>query len=206
MAPKVTEEYREEQRSKLINNALQCFSDNGYESTSVDDIVRLTGVSKGMFYTYFPSKEEMFLALVSERTESFFKQMESVFAEISGAWEKLRYLLEVYRAPLRDDQRQWLSVFLEFFISTSRYESRMDFMHRRYHRFIGLLENVIEAGKSTGEFSSDIDSKAVSALYWALCDGLYLHRSQLAQLEDNDEVYHTAIEMVYRLVTNNPIS
>ncbi|QQE79765.1 TetR/AcrR family transcriptional regulator [Alicyclobacillus sp. SO9] len=206
MAPKVTKEYRDERRSELLKSALQCFSDNSYANTTIDDIVRLTGVSKGMFYTYFSSKEEVFLALVMERTERFLEQIESVFSAMPNAWDRLRYLLEVYREPLRYDQRQWISVFLEFFLSTSRNESRMDFMQRRYNRLIKLLENTVNEGKATGEFRHDVDSTAVSTLYWALCDGLHLHRSQLTQLEDNDEVYRTAIDMMHRFVTNAPMS
>jgi AcrR family transcriptional regulator len=202
MAPKVSKEHREKRRSDLLQSALVCFSEHGYEDTTMDDIVRSAGVSKGMLYTYFSSKEEVFLALISDRTDVFFDQMESAFEKRSSAWEKLRYLLH-RTTPMHNESRKWISVYLQFFLSTSRHESRSAFMHQRYERFIDVLANVVEEGKRTGEFREDLDAKKVSALYFAVCDGLHLHFSQLTQLPDNEEVYSSAIDMVHRFVAKD---
>lgn len=205
MSPKVSDEHREQRRSELLRSALECFSERGYEGTTVDDIVGWAGVSKGMLYNYFKSKEEIFFALIDDRTDAFFEQMSTVFQSLPGAWEKLKYLLDLYsKTPLRDDSRKWVSVYLEFFLATSRSPSRTEYMHQRHVRFTELLKVVVDEGKRTGEFRSDIDSTSVSAMYWALCDGMHLHLSQLPQLDGYDEVYQTAIRMLYRFVINHP--
>jgi AcrR family transcriptional regulator len=205
MSPKVSDEHREQRRSELLKSALECISERGYERTTVDDIVRWAGVSKGMLYNYFKSKEEIFFALIDDRTDAFFEQMSTVFQSLPGAWEKLHYLLDMYsKTPLRDDSRKWVGAYLEFFLTTSRSPSRTEYMQQRHERFVQLLKVVVDEGKRTGEFRSDIDSSSVSALYWALCDGIHLHLSQLPQIDDYDEVYRTAIHMLYLFVVNNP--
>lgn len=46
-------------RDYVVATALQMFSDQGYEQVSVDDIIEKTGISKGTFYHYFKSKDEI---------------------------------------------------------------------------------------------------------------------------------------------------
>ena len=53
-------------RQKILDAAVQVFSRKGYHDTRVDDIVRESETSKGAVYFHFPSKEQIFLALVDE--------------------------------------------------------------------------------------------------------------------------------------------
>ena len=47
---------KEERRDQLIQAAITCFGEKGYYETSMDDIVREAGLSKGALYWYFKSK------------------------------------------------------------------------------------------------------------------------------------------------------
>lgn len=53
-------------RQKILDAAVQVFSRKGYHDTRVDDIVTESETSKGAVYFHFPSKEQIFLALVDE--------------------------------------------------------------------------------------------------------------------------------------------
>jgi len=53
-----------ETRDRILEAAAKVFSSKGYHDTRVDDIVRDSNTSKGSFYFYFPSKHDIFLALV----------------------------------------------------------------------------------------------------------------------------------------------
>ncbi len=57
-ARKLTSRGRD-RRFALINTATQLFAKQGYHPTSVQDIVEALGVGKGVFYWYFPSKDEL---------------------------------------------------------------------------------------------------------------------------------------------------
>src|SRR3954467_10067507 len=56
----------QERRRQLMAYAATCFSEQGYHPTSVAEIVQGLGVGKGVFYWYFPSKEELFLEILKE--------------------------------------------------------------------------------------------------------------------------------------------
>lgn len=55
---------KEATRQRIVEAAIEVFAEKGYHDTAVDDIVRQSQTSKGAFYFHFPSKKEIFLALV----------------------------------------------------------------------------------------------------------------------------------------------
>lgn len=58
--PKLTPRREELRRQLIVEAAARCFLHSGYGATTVDDVCREAGVSKGGLYTYFKSKEALF--------------------------------------------------------------------------------------------------------------------------------------------------
>src|SRR5579871_4751899 len=56
----------EETRERILDAALNVFSNKGYHDTRMDEIVEEPDTSKGAIYFYFPNKERLFLALVDQ--------------------------------------------------------------------------------------------------------------------------------------------
>lgn len=54
----------EQTRTEIIQAALTCFAESGYEHASVAQICQQAGVSKGAFYHHFPGKQALFLVLM----------------------------------------------------------------------------------------------------------------------------------------------
>src|SRR5216117_1064149 len=57
---------RKARRAQLLESALEVFVSQGYHSTAMDDIAERAGVSKPVLYQHFPSKLELYLALLDE--------------------------------------------------------------------------------------------------------------------------------------------
>lgn len=53
-------------KQKVIEHAFELFTTKGYQSTSIQDILDKSGISKGTFYNYFSSKQEIFIASIIE--------------------------------------------------------------------------------------------------------------------------------------------
>lgn len=64
-------------KERLLESAKRLFSQKGYYATSVEDIVASAGFSKGAFYFYFKSKEELFKSLVEEMHLNIVKRLEN---------------------------------------------------------------------------------------------------------------------------------
>jgi AcrR family transcriptional regulator len=61
------EESRQQTRARLMEAAVQVFSQRGYQAATVDEIAEAAGYSKGAVYSNFSSKEELFLELLDQR-------------------------------------------------------------------------------------------------------------------------------------------
>jgi AcrR family transcriptional regulator len=71
----------EERESRILDAANELITHYGYDKTTVDDIARLAGVSKGAVYLHFKSKEALFEALLLRESE---RVMEDMFARIEA--------------------------------------------------------------------------------------------------------------------------
>ena len=58
------EAVREQRRAEILDAALQVFAEKGYHGTAVSDVVKAAGVARGTFYSYFDSKDAIFLELL----------------------------------------------------------------------------------------------------------------------------------------------
>lgn len=53
-------------RNAILTAARECFRENGYDNSTIRDIVRRTGLAAGTFYNYFSSKQDIFAALLTD--------------------------------------------------------------------------------------------------------------------------------------------
>ena len=174
--PKVSDAYKEEKRAALLDAALYCFANKGYEATTIDDIVRHAKVSKGAIYNYFKSKEEIFLQILEDRNQAFFDGIRARFESIPDATSKLRHLLGHLRSlPVDPDHRRYGLVHVEFWLYATRQPELEALIERQYSTFTELYQEIINEGKESGEFRADLDSAATSSLLLALRDGVHLH-------------------------------
>ena len=69
MSPRTSkqfEEIRENKRTQILYAAIECFANSGYHAVSISDLARHAGISKGLMYNYFSSKEELLKAIFNE--------------------------------------------------------------------------------------------------------------------------------------------
>lgn len=79
---------------ELLAAALDLFVEKGFAATRVDEVAALAGVSKGTLFLYFPSKEELFKAVVREHISGRFSQWNDEIEEFDGSsQDMLRYCL-----------------------------------------------------------------------------------------------------------------
>jgi AcrR family transcriptional regulator/predicted N-acetyltransferase YhbS len=88
----------ERTRSTILECAAAAFARDGYDGTSLNDVVRGSGLTKGAFYFHFASKEELALAVFRHKQEQF---LERAAAETSDRPDALAELAALLRARVR---------------------------------------------------------------------------------------------------------
>ena len=85
----------QEGKDKILQAALALFAEQGFHTTSVRQIAEAAGVSKGLTYNYFESKEKLLLAIIDQASEDMFEVAENMFS--GGDYQKtLGHFLDQY--------------------------------------------------------------------------------------------------------------
>ncbi len=82
---------------ELLDAALEIFVEKGFAATRVEDVARQAGVSKGTVFLYFPSKEELFKAVVRENIAGGLNEWKEEFPQFQGSTqEMLRHVMQTW--------------------------------------------------------------------------------------------------------------
>jgi AcrR family transcriptional regulator len=155
-------------KRELVDAAIDLFAEKGYENTSVDDIINKVGVTKGAFYYYFKSKEQVMEEFDEILVEPEVKAFDQALSDstLSPA-EKLSLAVSQPLSEIPELNQRDQKAFRAF-----RSVGNAKFYHKHNQfletRFIPLYRRIIEAGISAGAFS--LPSPADTA--W-LCLTLY---------------------------------
>ncbi len=196
MSPKVTEEYKQVVREEILQAAEDLFARKGYHETSMDDIVKESGLSKGAIYGYFDSKQEIFLALSDKCMESELGAIRSIFSPNDSASKKLEKSAEIHFDGI-EGSIEVCKMNLEWWIESPRVESlhhKMESHYKMVHKFIAEM---ISEGIKKGEFRQDIDPDALSSIIHAAINGLLLHRATTGQDFDWQKIRSTFLTVVF---------
>ncbi len=90
----MSDNFTPDTRERILEAAVKVFATKGYHDAKVDDIVAESNTSKGSFYFYFPSKQDIFLAL----TDAFADLLE---ARLTQAMAKEKHGLQQMNAALK---------------------------------------------------------------------------------------------------------
>jgi AcrR family transcriptional regulator len=72
---------KEARPGEILGAALTCFAEHGFAATRLDDVAHRAGVTKGTLYLYFPNKEELFKAVVSQALVPNLERGEALIGE-----------------------------------------------------------------------------------------------------------------------------
>ena len=88
------QEIRAIRESQIREAAATQFAHKGYVGTRIEDITEATGISKGLIYHYFGSKEALFTVLIERAAKGTLGLYEAAGARSGTAVERLRWLIE----------------------------------------------------------------------------------------------------------------
>jgi TetR/AcrR family transcriptional regulator len=96
--PHARRERRKEARpGELLDAALDLFVEKGFAATRSEEVAARAGVSKGTLFLYFPSKEELFKAVVRENMSGRFAEWQEEFETFEGTTaDMVRYCMRVW--------------------------------------------------------------------------------------------------------------
>lgn len=166
-------------KRKIVSAAWRLFYEQGYENTTVEEIIAASGTSRGSFYHYFSGKDAL-LGSLSFMFDEKYEELLLVMDKSMNAYDKLLFLNRELFAMIEDEiSLDLLARMYSAQLITTGEKHLMDH-NRIYYR---LIRQIAAEGQEKGELRDDISANEVAKLYalcergllydWCLCSGSY---------------------------------
>ncbi|MCQ2430207.1 MAG: TetR/AcrR family transcriptional regulator [Clostridia bacterium] len=166
-------------KKKIVSTAWKLFYRQGYDNTTVDDIVYESGTSKGSFYHYFSGKDAL-LSTLSYLFDEKYEELTDALTPEMSCMDKLLFLnRELFRLIEDTIAIDLLAQLLSSQLITRSEKHLLDH-NRTYYK---LLRTIIQEGQQSGELTSAASVSDIVKAYalferalmydWCLCDGEY---------------------------------
>ncbi|MBI3301606.1 MAG: TetR/AcrR family transcriptional regulator [Deltaproteobacteria bacterium] len=160
---------RELVEEEIIRVATECFSERGYQATTIEEIAARVEISRVTFYTYFKSKEELLQTIFDRSLSAYQQGLEAILAADLPRREKLRRVVAHQVASLTADQPAIRVFFSEEKTLPPQLGQHVQEVHRKIDR---LLEREIARGIDRGEII-DVDPRLLMYAFTGMCNWLY---------------------------------
>jgi len=174
-------------RLMILQKAFELIYVKGYQTTSIDEIIATTKVTKGAFYYHFKTKDEMGLAIINEilkptLTNSFIEPLQTEENPLEAIYNLMDNLLM---------KNEFLKV--EYGCPASNFTQEMTPWNSEFNKALNELTQewtkaitaTIERGKKNGAIRKDVNAKQVTIFvmsgYWGI--------RNLGKLENSKKVY-----------------
>jgi len=169
-------------RDRLIQAALRLFATRGYYNTSIADILRESGITRGSLYHHFPSKEDLAYAAIDEGlqvavtqgTRKYLQTNEHPIDRLSKAFDALPNVIQLEGVD----------------VSTTDLSFRMATIHDGFRKrleswlepTVDQVEQVVRKGVADGQIADSVDPRQFAHVLVTMATGIQ-HMSRLWRRE-----------------------
>lgn len=157
-------------KSKIIHESMRLFSLKGFLSTSIEDILKAAGTSKGGLYNHFKSKEALFFAVLAEARRIWREKNLEGLDRIQPPVEKVKRLLENYRDRYLKDAQDFPGGCIFVALSVELDDQRphlSEALNAGFSGFKAMLKRFLDEAKTCGELREEVDTQAVTEMMFA---------------------------------------
>lgn len=190
--PKVTSMYKAELKEKIIQAAIESFSQSGYDRTKMEDIAKRLGLSKGTLYLYFKSKEDLFIAICERNIQKSDKEDAGFFVKKENVASDAEQIYDNIRKREQGNDRVMLEMVAES-ARNPKLKKSMYELHQKIHDHV--MQN-IQAKIDAGFIRKDVDAASLAIALVALYDGLAINRMLGISETTNKKSWVTALKAI----------
>ncbi len=180
-------------RQAIIESAIEIFSKNGFQNSSISEIAQRANVAEGTIYQYFKNKEDLFFSIPVAKTREFCMGLDLQLEGITGAFNKIRKLIWYYLYFFKSNPEYAKTLMLEMrvsksFVKSKTYNSLKDFSDK-------VLE-IIKDGQDEGIIRKDVNIYIIRQLLLGMLEHMVTRWLLKGETYDLMEYYSEANELV----------
>jgi len=189
------EQKKAETRKAIIDSSIQLFTEKGFEKTSIEDIAKQAGIGKATVYTYFATKDDIFLTFCSEELEDAFATLQTPRKEDDRVLDQLvDFFMLKFKFVTKNSEfgRQLLREML----FPKKVNNKVKEHNQRY---FDILEKLFKSAQDRGELPPAQDLFLLSVHFFSLYLGVLVgwYGGYVASLEEAEEAMRNLFGHVF---------
>ncbi len=183
-------------RDRIVSAAMELFQRQGYEATSVSDVLATANANAGSLYHFFPGKEALLLAVLEAYLAGLWPAvMEPAFARTDDPIERVFEVLKDYRERVRSTQCTYTcpigSLALEVGHTVPRAREKIA---RNFEEWRSAIQGCFEAAGD--RFGPDVDRAGLATLVLTVMEGAVMQ----ARTHRNVELFDASVAQLERYI------
>lgn len=160
-------------RTQIVDAAIQVMAEKGWNETSIDEVTRTAGVSRGLVSYHFKDKADLLSGVLSRCREIFNETVSAAATVTSEPVERMRLIVRAAIAMTRENPVSY-QVFLHFAANGPAQPELGEQIRLLYADFRAYTAAGIRSGQRRGLFRADLDPDATAAQVIGAIIGLAL--------------------------------
>jgi AcrR family transcriptional regulator len=175
--PKVSEAHRDSRKRQILDAAIECFAREGFQRSTIEEIIRESDLSAGAIYSYFQNKDDIIETLADRRHEREKRLIEDALNRRDWS-ESLRILFERFGESLaKSNERKERRLGIHLWSEALCNPRVLRLIRRGLNQPLKLLSEAIAGEQSRGRLPATLNADASARILIALFHGLILQQA-----------------------------
>lgn len=174
----LNEKIKEERRQQILSNALMLFAQKGLAATKIIDIALASGISQGLMYHYYKSKEEIFIELIRIAYARMNAACRWLVGQPLSPREKIKLAIKELLKTLEQskDASRYHLLIAQATASEAIPEEAKIIIKRENLFPYETIAQIITEGQRDGSFKK-YDAEELAMVFWTSINGLAIYKA-----------------------------
>jgi TetR/AcrR family fatty acid metabolism transcriptional regulator len=167
--PKKDPGYAVSKRNRIMQAAIEVFSQKGFFNSKVSDIARASGVADGTIYIYFKNKDDLLISIFEDKMGELVVETRKKVLEQSNPLDKLKVFIE-YFMGLTENHGGLIELLQVELRQTSKFMK--DYKPVKFFEYLDIISGILEEGREAGMFRSNLNIGVARRVVFGAMDEL----------------------------------
>ena len=197
--PRTSPAHATEMRQRILDGAHRAMLTGSYRGTTMPAIAAEAGVSVGLLYRYFESKEELYLAMCESVTRAQLDDLAIQLGQIADPRARLESAVDLFVQSLAVEH--WGAIVTAGWAEADVNPALRDMLRRRCDQIRAFATMFLREAVARGELDSAADLDELSLAITMLLDGVIAHQAEMGDRFDPDLVGRSVTSVLGPILT-----